>query len=120
MNNMAASSVKKRHKDFGAGRKVGNLPPISFDLHGETFNALPQIQGATLIDLVAKSQSDDPATSAEVITTFFEQVLDDESYARFQDLTHSKTKFVDVETLGEITGWLVEEYTNRPEAQPGA
>jgi len=33
-------------------------------------------------------------------------------------LLHDKDKIVDVETLGEITGWLIEQYTNRPTQRP--
>jgi hypothetical protein len=64
------------------------------------------------------ASSDVPEAAAKVITSFFKQVLQDESYARFDALLSDKDKIVSVETLGEITGWLMEEYTNRPEEQP--
>ena len=104
-----------RFKDFGSGSTSEAREPITFDLHGESFEALPEIQGALLIELVKDSASEDPAVTADVIVRFFSQVLTDESYKRFHALTNSKDKIVDVTKLGEITGWLVEEYSDRPE-----
>lgn len=109
-----------RSRDFGGVDEDANVDPLFFKLHGEKFDCVPEIQGSVLLELVKDSQSQDAATSAAIITSFFENVLTDESYVRFQALIKSKDKIVRVEKLGEITGWLVEEYTNRPEAQPEA
>lgn len=81
---------------------------------------MPEIQGAVLLGLVGDTSGseEDAGKTAGVILGFFKKVLTDESYARFYALINSKDKIVKVETLGEITGWLVEEYTNRPEKQP--
>jgi hypothetical protein len=43
-----------------------------------------------------------------------------ESYARFDALLEDEKKIVSVETLGEIIGWLIEEYSDRPNPQPEA
>lgn len=107
-----------RTKNFGTGVKSAKSEPLSFTLYDEEFHAVPEIQGAVLIQLVQDSQSEDTAKSAAIVTTFFEKVLTDESYERFNKLINSKDKIVHVETLAEITAWLVEEYTNRPEEQP--
>jgi hypothetical protein len=72
-----------------------------------------------MLDLVAQSNnSDDPAAAALIVNKFFKQVLTDESYTRFDALLTDKQKIVTVETLAEITGWLVEEYTDRPTKGP--
>lgn len=109
-----------RTRDFGSGTPQEEVEPLSFTLHGEEFVALPELQGTVLINLVKNAQSDDAAVAADVVTSFFERVLVDESLVRFKELINSKDKIVKVETLGEIVGWLTEEYTNRPEGQPGA
>lgn len=106
-----------RFRDFGSGGDV-EKKPLSFKLHGEEFNCLPAVQGKLLLDLVKESGADDPAKSAAIIDKFFEQVLTDESYQRFDALLKHKEKIVSMDTLAEITGWLVEEYTDRPEEQP--
>ena len=109
--------MTKRFKDFGAGT-AGENKPLSFKLHDEEFHCVPVMQGKLLLELVVDASSDAPEAAAKVITSFFKQVLQDESYARFDALLSDKDKIVSVETLGEITGWLMEEYTNRPEEQP--
>ena len=109
----------KRFKDFGVGGQT-DAEPLSFKLHEETFQCVRQVQGKLLLELVADSGSDDPAKSSAIINRFFKYVLLDEDYARFETLLEHKEKIVSVETLAEITGWLVEEYTNRPETQPEA
>jgi hypothetical protein len=106
-----------RFKDFGAGAP-NDAEPISFKLYDETFECVKQVQGKLMLDLVADSSSSDPAKSSAIIGKFFEYVLTDESSERFQKLLQDKEKIVSVETLADITSWLVEEYTNRPEKQP--
>jgi hypothetical protein len=106
-----------RFKDFGSGT-AGNQEPISFKLYDETFDCVKQVQGHVLLELVADSSSTDPAKASAVVTKFFEYVLTDESYARFDLLVKDKEKIVSVETLADITSWLVEEYSARPETQP--
>jgi hypothetical protein len=107
-----------KFKDFGAGSDTPQ-EPISFAIHGETFECKPAIQGKFLLDLVARSANqDDPSESAKVIGDFFKTVLSTESYSRFTYLSEDSDKIVDVETLSEIVGWLVEQYTDRPTQRP--
>ena len=109
-----------RFKDFGTGKEQGSREPVSFMLHEEEFHCVTNIQGKVLLEIVAKSSSDDSAESARVMSEFFENILTDESYKRFDKLVHDKEKFVHVETLSEIVGWLIGQYTDRPEEQPEA
>jgi hypothetical protein len=106
-----------RFKDFGAGDAAEGTP-LSFKLHDEEFHCVRNIQGKLLLDLVSRTNSDDPAASAGIITEFFSYVLEDESFTRFDALLSDKYKIVTVDTLGEITGWLMGEYTNRPTEGP--
>lgn len=109
-----------RFKDFGSGGDNPDVEPIEFQLHGEKFECRPQIQGSVLLGIVGSTADGNPAASAAVIVDFFSKVLVPESNERFQALINSEDKIVTVETLGEITGWIIEEYSNRPERQPGA
>lgn len=109
-----------RFKDFGAGSAKDSKEPISFKIHGEEYACVPEIQGKTLLKLVADSGSEDPVKAAKAIDKFFDMVLDDESLVRFNMLVEDKHKIVTVETLSEIIAWLMEQYTDRPEAQPEA
>ena len=107
-----------RFKDFGAGSDTVAAEPLSFKLYGETFECLPKVQGKLLLDLVSETSDDDPAKQVGIIGKFFDRVLTDESMVRFNLLLNDKEKIVSVETLAEITSWLMEEYTGRPEGQP--
>jgi hypothetical protein len=106
-----------RFKDFGAGGEV-NKEPMSFKLHEEEFHCVPSIQGKAILELVSDSSSEDPSKTAGVIKAFFKQTLVDESYARFDSLLDDPSKIVTVEALGEISAWLVGEYTSRPTQRP--
>jgi len=102
-----------RFKDFGDGGDV-NTEPITFKILGEEFTARPALQGRVLLNLVADSDSEDTAKVASVIPTFFEAALLPESWTRFQALTEDPDRVVTTEKLGEIIGWLMEEYASRP------
>jgi hypothetical protein len=113
-------STMAKFKDFGVGKESKEVEDVSFKLHGEDFHCVKQIQGKVLLDLIAKSSSDDPSVSAEIMSGFFKNVLTDESYKKFDKLVHDKEKIVHVETLSEIVGWLIGQYSDRPESQPEA
>lgn len=107
-----------RFKDFGAGTDL-NLDPLSFKLYGEDFECYPAIQGKVLLDFVAQSSDDNAASSmADIILMFFSKTLKPESYERFMLLIDDPERVVSIETLGEITSWLVGEYSDRPTEQP--
>jgi hypothetical protein len=107
-----------KYRDFGSGKTSGEVEPVTFKIHGEEFSCRPELQGKALLDLVAQSSSEDPAQAAKTIGNFFENVLLEESYSRFNSLLTSADKIVSVETLAEISGWLVEVYAGRPEEAP--
>ncbi len=103
-----------RFKSFGSPA-ADKTEPITFELYEETFEAVPALQGKTLMGLISNASIDDAAQSAGMILTFFDKVLVPESLERFNALQESTEKIVPVETLAEIVGWLVEEYSGRPE-----
>ena len=102
-----------RFKDFGSS-DLSAIENPSFALYGETFTAKKALQGRMLLALVAKSGNENPAESAQAIGDFFSHALLEESAVRFNALLEHPEKVDDVEKLGEIIGWLVEVYTNRP------
>lgn len=103
-----------RFKDFGSSKNT-KREPITFSLEGQEFEAKPAIQGKVLLDFA--KLTDDPTKAAAAIPFFFSKVLTPESYKKFDALLESDDVIVEVETLAEIAGWLMEEYTNRPEEQ---
>jgi hypothetical protein len=109
-------TMTARFKDFG-GSQDEVTEPLSFKLHGEEFHCKHAIQGKFLLNLIADSSSTNVETSTKVVTDFFNKVLIKESAERFDELL-SSDKIVTVETLAEITEWLMSQYTDRPEEQP--
>lgn len=104
-------------KDFGSNFVTEREAP-KFKLHNEEFECVKAVQGKVLLNLTTQVASEDPAKQAAMITDFFNYVLTDESYERFDALLESKDRIVTVEALGEIVGWITEQLTARPEAQP--
>jgi hypothetical protein len=109
--------MSKRFKDFGGSEKV-NSEPLSFKIYDEVFNCRPSLPGKILLSLVAQS-GDDGAALATTIEGFFEICLLEDSKDRFKSLLDDPDRVVTVETLGDITAWLVEEYSTRPTKGPG-
>ena len=107
-----------RFKDFGAGTTSAGAEPLTFKLHGEEFTCRPDIQGKTLLALVADAASNDASRQAGMVEKFFKTVLTPDSAEDFDELTNDPDKVVSVETLGEIVGWIVEQYTSRPTSRP--
>jgi hypothetical protein len=102
-----------RFKDFGSGGDV-NTQPLSFKLYGEDFECKTALQGKVLLDMVADAGSDSNGMASALIEKFFAKVLLPESFDRFLKLVEDPSKIVTVEKLGEITSWLVEQYSSRP------
>ena len=106
--------MTNRFKDFGAGGDLAK-EPLSFKLHGEEFECYPNLQGKVLLDLASSTADEDnAAAAAKTMHEFFAAALKPESHERFEKLLEDPERIVTVETLGDITAWLVEEYSSRP------
>ena len=107
-----------KFRDFGASSIDEKLEPISFKLNDEEFHCVKALPGKVLLERVARSTSESPSDQANMVNEFFSHALTDESLERFNALISDKERVVTAETLGEITGWLVEQYGDRPNPQP--
>lgn len=107
--------TSSRFKDFGSADIT--TEPLSFKLYDEEFHCKTSLQGKVLLDMVSAANSNDAADAADLVTGFFSKALKPESYERFKALLESD-KIVTVEMMGEITSWLVEQYSGRPTAGP--
>lgn len=108
------SRTGTRHKDFGRSLRVDEYSDVSFDLNGETFSCRPAIPGAKMLDFVKQADGENGAAAAEALLSFLREVLLEEDWDRFEEMVNDSEVIVEVETLGEITGWLVEQYAERP------
>jgi len=84
--------------------------PITFDVDGEEFEALPADRlpaGA----LAAYFQHINEGNLFKAHDAFFETVLTEDSYKRFNERLNSKDNPITINILGEIASWLLgDEY----------
>lgn len=106
--------MTERHRDFGGPDIDENAEPVSFSLMGQTFTAKPSINGAVLLQFVREADSGHGGRASEALLGLFEKVLTKESFERFEKMAGDPDIPIRVEKLGEICGWLVEVYTDRP------
>lgn len=102
-----------RFKDFGNGGVV-TTEPVSFKLYGESFECRTALQGKAILEMAALGSGENAGDAALAINKFFAKALVEESYERFQKLLDDPEKIVTVESLAEISGWLIEQYSSRP------
>jgi len=103
-----------RFKDFGKTSTLEDFPPLSFKLNDEEFQCKQAMSGAALLDFVRRADSNSGGMAAEAIVDFLNGSLEDDDAVRFEAMIKDPDRIVEVETLGDIAGWLVEQYTARP------
>jgi hypothetical protein len=104
--------VAPRFRNFGT--PAASDEPIIFQIYEEEFKCRPSIQGRTLIELVSQADQADMAKAAGAILTFMDRVLVPSSRERFQEMTESDDRIVDMDTLSAVMEWLIEQYAGRP------
>jgi hypothetical protein len=102
-----------KFKDFGS-EELKDFPEVKFKLYNEEFFCKKAIPGKLLLEVAGNIDDESPASADKVISQFFEVSLEEESFERFDKLIKDPERIVTVETLGEIVGWLVEQYSGRP------
>jgi len=107
-------SKTTRFKDFGKTQALDEYEPLGFALNGEDFACRPALAGAALLDFVRRADSDSGSVAAEAIVSFLEDSLEEGERERFVAMIRDPEVIVEVETLGDIAGWLIEQYTTRP------
>lgn len=117
---MAKSTTSTRTRDFGQSKKLTDFEPLNFTLNDESFNCRPAIQGTVLLQFVAEADSNEGGRSAAALQGFFEKALFEVDYLKFQEMLESEDIIVDLNLLGDIAAWLIEEYTSRPTSEPAS
>lgn len=113
-----ATRSNVRSRDFGSTKSIDDFDPLEFSLNGETFKCRPAIQGGILLEFVADADSTDGGKAASALYNFFKQAMEDDEYTRFDAMLRDPKVIVDLAVLGDIAGWLIEEYTSRPTSEP--
>lgn len=103
-----------RRRTFKSGKALSDFDPLEFELNDQTFKCKPALQGAVLLEFVAKADSDDGGAAAGAMYDFFADVMDELEYKRFRNYLKNPTVIIELDMIAEIAAWLVEEYTARP------
>lgn len=106
--------MSNRRKSFKGGKAITEFEPIEFDLNDQTFKCRPALQGATLLEFVSKADGESGGAAAGALYGFFQDAMEEAEYKRFRDYLNSPDLIIEMDTIGEIATWLVEEYTARP------
>lgn len=106
-----------RHKTFAGGTSISEFEPINFTLNGEEFNCHPAIPGAVLLEFVKDADSG-TGDSAKALYNFLASSMPEEEYEKLQKTLKNPKVIIEIETIGEIVTWLVEEYSSRPTQRP--
>lgn len=107
-----------RFKKFAGGKKISDFEPLNFELNGTQFNCFPAIQGSVLLEFVRDASSESGGDSAAALYNFLSSAMPTEEYAKLQGVLHDPETIIEIDLIGEIVSWLVEEYSSRPTQQP--
>lgn len=123
---MASSNT--RHRTFGSHNKKATKVPVTFDLLGydeeadkeytATFTARPKLPGMAVLEFAATGAGEDASGSITAVFDFYQKALTKSEYDRFKEFVDDPRYDVELETLIEIIGFLVEEYASRPTEAP--
>lgn len=114
------AETTKRHRTFGSRNKKASKAPVTFDIEGvdtedneyvEAFTARPTIPGIAIMEFADKGAS---GAGMGAMLELYEAAMEEEEYKRFDKFVHDPKNIVELETLTELAGYLVEEYTSRP------
>lgn len=118
--------MSERHRVFGnAQKQEKKSDPVTFDLLGETFTCKKKMPGAAILTFVHEADSGEGSRATDALVNFIKRCLkNSDERDRFEELYNREPpdsddgevdiEVVEIEDLGEIAGWLVEQYSGRP------
>lgn len=109
------STASTRHRSFTTKGKASK-EPVTFDLNDERFTCHAQVPGSVLLEHVRRLS--DGETAAAELLTIWQDVFDDAEHARFRAYIDSPDNEVDVQDLGAILSFVLEEFSGRPTPAP--
>ncbi len=98
-------------KDFSRPRKK-----ISFTIDGDLFEAAPVMPAETLMDFAGhfNKVGGTPAENLAAMRGLLEMVLLPDSYRRIAERMRDRANPIDIDQIGDLIPWLLEQYGLRP------
>lgn len=88
--------------------------PVELVINDQTFRCQESLPGQVLLDFLAETKMDDPASMVSAINNIFKQAVVEEDYEAWSAFIRDPANNISLNNLSEFAGWLVEEYTGRP------
>lgn len=137
-NGQTPRPAGRRHKSFStSGRE---RPPVSFDIDGTEFTCEAMVPGSVLLEHVRALTSPEEATAVGELLVMWQDVFDTETpiyqrdqagevvyddeeqpivlaeseYHRFREYIDDPANEVDIQDLGEMLYWVLEQLAGRP------
>lgn len=89
--------------------------PVELVINDKTFHCQETMPGQTMLDFLAGTSSEDPASMAGAVEKIFEEAIVPEEYEEWSTYIRARENNVSLDKLSEMAGWLVEEYSGRPQ-----
>lgn len=109
--------VARRFKKFESPL-LNSDEPLEFELNSVLFRCVPALPGRRILQFVSLSNSEDFGASAEAVLEFIDSCIVSEQREQFRELTMSETQVVPLETLTDISTFLVENYAGGNDESP--
>lgn len=78
------------------------------------FKCRRAVAGSTILNFLAQTDEDDPATMAKAVFGLLESALESDQWEAFREFVNNSDNGIDLETLSEIAGWVSEQFAGRP------
>jgi hypothetical protein len=116
---MAETRLPVRTRSFSTpAESVENkdvvVAPLGFDIAGESFEVLPEAPGIVLLEFIEATTSEEKGANAAALTRFLKSVMSAEEWKRLNAVFHDPKHKIDIKTISEVVGYVIESYTSRP------
>lgn len=93
---------------------------VEFEIDGTSFQCRAFIPGSVLMEHTSKLAHPNESIAARELLEIWKSLMEPDEYRRFRDYIDSPERMVDLNLLGEILAWAVEELGGRPTQRPSA
>jgi len=100
-----------KSKSFTGYQKTDD---IEFDVNGTTFRCIPMLPGVTLLEFTSTLDEGNPSAMASSVIKLLDTAIVAEQHEEWHAFASDPANGVTMDLLGEIAGYLVEEYVGRP------
>lgn len=90
-----------------------NPEEVKTEERTEAFHAVPECPGKWLMEIGASMAGKD-GERAHAINNFLNRVIVKDEQEHWNEVLQDTTHIIDIDLLGDIVNWLMEEYGDRP------